>query len=167
LIYSNSLHYVTSIYTCNKSLKIHHIVNLFIVIQIICLRLRVCCRITCEVEKCFMKYKSRGVSRGFSISNNISTSKLHVLYNKYANKNIILILQSVKYKVDFHPQRESKMCQYTVGSASTPRFLTICLFPAYVHCISEVQYIHVYIQFWRLFSMIKFKLLVFYSLKYD
>jgi hypothetical protein len=31
-----------------------------------------------------------------------------------------------KYKVDFHPLRESKMCKYVIGSAGTPRYLIVC-----------------------------------------
>jgi hypothetical protein len=67
--------------------------------------LQICCIITWEMEKCCLKYKSRSVSRGFYISNNILTSR-RLLYNKNTNKNIILILQSVKYRYDFHPLRE-------------------------------------------------------------
>ena len=89
------------------------------------MRLRVCCVITSEVEKCCLKYKNRGVSRGFYISNNISTPR-RLLYNKCANKNIILILQSVNINLTFILLRESKMCQYVVSSAHNPRSLIIC-----------------------------------------
>jgi hypothetical protein len=42
-------------------------------------------------------------------------------------KNIILILQTVNYKVDFHPQRELKMCQNLIGCVHTSRYLIICI----------------------------------------
>jgi hypothetical protein len=31
-----------------------------------------------------------------------------------------------EYKFDFHPLRESKMCQYVIGYAHTPRYLILC-----------------------------------------
>jgi hypothetical protein len=68
--------------------------------------------------------KSRGVSRGFYISNILTQRRL--LYNKFANKNIILILQSVEYQIDFHPLKESKICQCVIDFTSTPLSLTIC-----------------------------------------
>ena len=73
-----------------------------------------------RVQKCCLKYKNRGVSRGFYISNNISTPR-RLLYYKHANKNIVSILSSVN-----HPLRESKMYQYVRGSAYTPRHLIVC-----------------------------------------
>jgi hypothetical protein len=49
------------------------------------------------------------------------------LYHKHANKNIILIVQTVKFncKFDFQPLRELKMCQYIIGSVRAPRYLII------------------------------------------
>jgi hypothetical protein len=77
------------------------------------------------VSKCCLKYKNRDVSLRFYISNNISTL-MRLLYYKHANKNIILIPQTVNYIADFHPLREWKMCQYVIGSARTPCYLVIC-----------------------------------------
>jgi hypothetical protein len=82
---------------------------------------------TSELEKCCLEYKSRG-----------TTFRHHGGYYT-ANKNIMLIVQTVNYNVSFHPLRESKMCQYVhvIGSVRTPRYLIICrrsvnLFPVYV-----------------------------------
>jgi hypothetical protein len=76
-----------------------------------CLRLRVCCVITSKVKKCCLKYKNPGVSWGFYISNNISTPR-RLLYNKIANKYIILILQSIYTKLIFILFRASKMYRF-------------------------------------------------------
>jgi hypothetical protein len=119
------------------------------------LRVRVCCIITSEVENCCLKYKSRGVNHGFYISSNISISRY-----KNANKSIILILQSGKYKVDIRPLRESNMCLHVTGSACTPHYLIICSRSVlyFLHVFrSEIKCTHVYIQFWRFFSLIKFQ----------
>jgi hypothetical protein len=77
------------------------------------------------MEKCCFKYKNRGVSRDFYISNNILTPR-RLEYYKQANKNIILILQTVNYNVDFDPLRDTKMCQYAIDSARVLRYLIIC-----------------------------------------
>jgi hypothetical protein len=73
--------------------------------------MRVCCIITPEVEKSCLKYKNRGVSRGFLyFKQHFSTSEAIILQTrkqKYYFDSTI-----GKYKVDFHPRRESKLCQY-------------------------------------------------------
>jgi hypothetical protein len=45
---------------------------------------------------------------------------------KTQNKSIILIIQSVNYKVHFHPLRESKMCPYIIGSSRNSHYLISC-----------------------------------------
>jgi hypothetical protein len=91
-------------------------------------RLRVCCIITSEMKKCCLKYKSRGS---------------YISNYEQANKNIILILQSVKYKVDFHPLRESNVCLHVIGSASTSRSSIICTF-IFCLCMPEIIYTRLY-----------------------
>jgi hypothetical protein len=62
--------------------------------------------ITSEVEKCF------------------DTKEVIILQTrkqKYCFDSTI-----GKYKVDFHLPRESKMCQYVIGSAHTPHYLIVC-----------------------------------------
>jgi hypothetical protein len=116
----------------------------------VCLHLRVCCIITSEEEKCCLKYENRGVSQGFYISNNISTPKY------YSDSTI------GKYKVDFQSLRESKMCQSVIGFTRTPRYLIVCRQSVvYFPCMYVKNKIHVYIQYWRLISKIKFESLVF------
>jgi hypothetical protein len=89
------------------------------------LRLRVCCIMTPEVSKCCLKYKNRGVTRGFYIPNYISTPT-RLLYNKFVNKNIILIAQSVEYQVDVHPLGESKNVSVCNRFRAHPLSLIIC-----------------------------------------
>ena len=49
-----------------------------------------------------------------------------IIYYKHANKNIILILPSVNSKLTFILVRETKLCQYVLRSANTPRYLIVC-----------------------------------------
>jgi hypothetical protein len=62
------------------------------------------------------------VSQGFYIQ----TTFLHLGGYHTANTNIISILQSLKYKIDFHPLRESNMYLHAIGSTRTLRSLITC-----------------------------------------
>jgi hypothetical protein len=117
--------------------------------------------VTSEVKKCCLKYKSRGISRVFYISNNISTPR-RLLYNKNANKNIILILKSVtstRFK-DVSVYNRFRATPLVIWSVVDDQLFISCV------CLSEIKYTHVYIQVWQLFSMIKISIIGFlYPLK--
>jgi hypothetical protein len=93
---------------------------------------------TFSVSKWCLKYIDWGISQGFYISTNILTPR-RLSYYKNANKNIILILQSVKYKAEFYSLRELKMCQYMIGSVHTHRRLMICR-------RSVIYFLHLYVR---------------------
>jgi hypothetical protein len=80
-----------------------------------------------------------------------------LLYFKHFDTEEVIILQTRKQKYYFDSTigkyrvlRESKMCQYVIGSAHTP--LIVCTddqlsIPCL--CMSEIKYTHVYLQFQR------------------
>ena len=65
----------------------------------------VCCGITSKVEKCCLKWKSRGISQSFCISNNILTLR-RLFCNNHENKYFIPILPQYKIKLSFSSIKE-------------------------------------------------------------